>query len=91
MTVLSLHAQSDRTGGYLLIIEPVAADKQIFPAAMKAHMALAEWSGKDVRENFRYFALGEDGIPMECDAERWKVDSPHRRGIEIPCSHKSRR
>ena len=86
MTVLAVYAQRDHTGGYSLIVEPVEGGKQMFPDAMKAHIALAEWSGKDVRENLRYFALGEDGIPMECDAERWKMDSPHRRGIEIPCS-----
>jgi hypothetical protein len=86
LTVLTVYAQPDRAGGYLLIIEPVEGGKQMFPDAMKAQIALAEWSGKDVRENLRYFALGEDGIPMECDAERWKMDSPHRRGIEIPCS-----
>ena len=86
LTVLAVYAQRDHTGGYSLIVEPVEGGKQMFPDAMKAHIALAEWSGKDVRENLRYFALGEDGIPMECDAERWKMDSPHRRGIEIPCS-----
>jgi len=86
LTVLAVYAQRDHTGGYSLIVEPVEGGKQMFPDAMKAHIALAEWSGKDVCENLRYFALGEDGIPMECDAECWKMDSPHRRGIEIPCS-----
>lgn len=86
LTFLAVYAQLDRAGDHLLIIEPVEGDKQIFADVMKAHIALAEWSGNDVRENLRYFAVGEDGIPMECDAERWKMDSPHRKGIEIPCS-----
>jgi hypothetical protein len=86
LTVLTVYAQPNRTRDYSLVIEPVEGDKQIFADAMKAHIALAEWSGKDVRENLRYFALGEDGIPRECDAEGWKMDSPHRKGIEIPCS-----
>jgi len=53
---------------------------------MKAHIALAVLSGKDFRENLRYFALGEDGVPRECDAEGWTMDTLHRKAIEISCS-----
>ena len=73
LTVLTVYAKPDRTGDYLLIIEPVEGHKQIFADAMKAQIALAEWSGKDVRENLRYFAVGEDGIPMNAmpSAGKW--------------------
>jgi hypothetical protein len=40
---------------------------------MKAHIALAELSGNRVREDLRYFALDEDGIPRECNAEGWAI------------------
>ena len=86
LTVLAVYAQPNLTQDYLLVIEPVEGERQIFRDAMKAHIALAQWSAKDVRENLRYFTLGEDGVLRECDAEVWKMDSPHRKGIEIPCS-----
>ena len=86
LTVLAVYPQRNRTRGYLLVIEPVEGDRQIFRDAMKAHIALAEWSAEDVGENLRYFTLSGDGTPMECNAEAWKMDSPHRKGIEIPCS-----
>ena len=88
LTVLTVYAQSNNARDYLLVIEPVEGGKQIFADALKAHIALAEWSGMDVRQSVRYFELGEDGIPRECNAERWKMNSSHRKGIEIPCNPK---
>jgi len=86
LAVLAIYAQPNRTRDYLLVIEPAEGDKLVFADAMKAHLALSQLSGKDFRENLRYFALGDDGIPRECDAEGWIMDSPHRKAIEISCS-----
>jgi predicted small integral membrane protein len=86
LTVLAIYAQPNRNRDYLLVIETAQGDKLIFADSMKAHIALTELSGKDFRENLRYFALGEDGIPRQCDAEGWAMDSPRRKAIEISCS-----
>jgi hypothetical protein len=86
LTVLAIYAQLNRPRDYLFVIERAEGDKLIFADAMKAHLALAVLSGKHFRENLRYFALGEDGIPRECEAEGWIMDSPHRKAIEISCS-----
>ena len=88
LTVVTVYAQSNNARDYLLVIEPVEGGRQIFADALKAHIALAEWSGMDVRQSVRYFELGEDGIPKECNAERWKMNSSHRKRIEIPCNPK---
>jgi hypothetical protein len=34
LTVLTVYAQRDHTGGYSLIVEPVEGGKQIFPDAL---------------------------------------------------------
>lgn len=86
LTVLNVYAQLNRARDYLLVIEPVEGGRLIFADSMKAHIALAELSGKRVSEDLRYFALGEDGIPRECNAEGWVMDLPHRKAIEITCS-----
>ena len=86
LTVLAIYAQPNRPQDYLFVIERAEGDKLIFADVMKAHIALAVLSGKHFRESVRYFALGEDGIPRECDAEGWIMDSPHRKAIEISCS-----
>jgi hypothetical protein len=86
LTVLNVYAQLNRAGGYLLVIETIEGSRLIFADSMKAYIALAELSGKRVREDLRYFALGEDGIPRECNAEDWVMDLPHRKAIEITCS-----
>ena len=86
LTVLNVYAQLNRVRNYLLVIEPIEGGRLIFADSMKAHIALAGFSGKRVREAFRYFALGEDGIPRECNAEGWVMDLPHRKAIEITCS-----
>jgi hypothetical protein len=86
LTVLAIYAQPNRPRDYLFVIERAEGDKLIFADVMNAHIALAVLSGKHFRENLRYFALGKDGIPRECDAEGWIMDSPHRKAIEISCS-----
>ena len=86
LTVLNVYVQLNRARDYLLVIEPVKGNRLIFADSMKAHIALAVLSGKHVRENLRYFALGEDGIPRECSPEGWIMDSLHRKAIEISCS-----
>jgi hypothetical protein len=86
LTVLNVHARLNRARDYSLIIETVEGDKLIFADSLKAHIALSVLSGKHVRENLRYFALGEDGIPRECSPESWIMDSLHRKAIEISCS-----
>jgi hypothetical protein len=88
LTVLTVYAQSKSGRDFSLVIEPVEGRKEFFADALKAHIAVAEWSAEDVRESLRYFELGEDGIPRECKAERWKMNSFCRKGIEIPCSPK---
>jgi hypothetical protein len=86
LTVLNVYTQLNRARDYLLVIEPVQGGRLIFADSMKAYIALAELSGKRVREDLRYFALGEDGISRECNAEDWVMDLPHRKAIEITCS-----
>ena len=86
LTVLNVYAQLNRARNYLLVIEPVEGGRLVFADSMKAHIALAELSGKRACEDLRYFALGEDGIARECNAEGWLMDLPHRKAIEITCS-----
>lgn len=86
LTVLNVYAQLNRARDYLLVIEPVEGGRLIFADSMKAHIALAQLSGKRVREEVRYFALGEDGIPRECNAEAWIMDLRNRKAIEINCT-----
>ena len=69
LPVLAVYAQPNRIRDYSLVIEPVERDRQIFVDAMKAHIALAKWLGKGVRENLRYLTPDEEGIPTECNAE----------------------
>jgi hypothetical protein len=62
LTVLNVYAQLNRARNYLLVIEPVEGGRLVFADSMKAHIAIAELSGKRACEDLRYFALGEDGI-----------------------------
>jgi hypothetical protein len=86
-TVISAYEQrDDRSGDYLVVIEPVEGDREVFIDAVKGYMALAEWSGKSMQGNVRYLALGVDGVQRECDIETWKKDVSNRSGTKIPCS-----
>jgi len=75
-------------GDYLLVVEPVEGEPQIFTDAEKAQWALVEWMAKSAKTNDRFFTLAENGIPKECDRETWIKDSPNREKThtKIACS-----
>jgi len=75
-------------GDYALVVEPVEGGQQVYRDARDAEKALLAFRKRKIKENERYFTLGKDDIPVECDRETHDADWPNREKTKrkIACS-----
>jgi hypothetical protein len=88
-TIERADLRQEADGNYVVDVVRLNGTEQSFKDAEEAGWALAHQAGEEMREGALYATLNEDGIPVQCDFETWKVwmfQDLEKRQTKITCS-----